>query len=151
MIVRSILIVSLIFASGIQAEDVYKVIDENGRIQFTQFPPYKGAEKLKIKGIKNGAVGANQESSQSLKERQKRYSDYLQSERLERKEKRIQAKQEKAALISKCNNVRADLYDMNQGGILYYDLDENGERVYIDESRIEAKKNRLRTFLNKQC
>ncbi len=29
---------------------------------------------------------------------------------------------------------------MNQGGILYYDLDENGERVYIDERRMEAKK-----------
>ena len=151
MIVRCALIFSLICASGLQAEDVYKVIDENGRIQFTQFPPYKGAEKLKLKGSNNDSADNQQDNSQTLQERQQRYSDYLQSERLERKEKRIQAKQEKAALISKCNTVRADLFDMNQGGILYYDLDENGKRVYIDESRVEAKKNRLRTFLDKQC
>ena len=151
MIVRGVLILGLIFAFDLQAEDVYKIIDENGRIQFTQFPPYKGAEKLKLKGSNNDSADNLQDDSQTLQERQQRYSDYLQSERLERKEKRMQAKQEKAALIAKCNTVRADLYDMNQGGILYYDLDENGKRVYIDESRVEAKRNRLRTFLDKQC
>jgi len=43
------------------------------------------------------------------------------------------------------------LGDMNQGGVLYYDLDENGERVYIDESRVEAKKQRLKKYLNRNC
>jgi hypothetical protein len=151
MVTRLALVVGLVFAASLQAADVYRVIDENGRVQFTQFPPYKDAEKLKLKNNGNDPVGNNKSSSASLKERQSKYSDYLQSERLERKEKREQAKQKNAELASKCNAVRAELNDMNQGGILYYDLDENGERIYIDESRVEAKKNRLRKYLNKKC
>ncbi len=138
-------------AVGIYADDVYKIFDENGRVQFSQFPPYKGAEKVKLTSSEKNPPSANKNSSASLQERQSKYSDYLQSERLERKEKREQAKQEKAKAISKCNSVSAELSDMNQGGILYYDLDENGKRVYIDESRVEAKKNQLRLYLDKNC
>ena len=150
MVIRLALIIYLMHTVSLQAADVYKVIDENGRVKFTQFPPYKDAEKLKLKNSGTDSVN-NNSSSKSLQERQERYSNYLQSERLERKEKRAQAKQEKAELASKCNSVRADLNDMNQGGILYYDLDDNGNRVYIDESRVEAKRNRLRTYLDKKC
>ena len=151
MLTKLVLFVCLLCAISLQAADVYKVIDENGRVQFTQFPPYKDAEKLKLKNSGKEPISNNNNSSTSLHERQSKYSDYLQSERLERQEKRVKAKQEKTELASKCNSVRAELNDMNQGGILYYDLDENGERIYIDESRVEAKKNQLRTYLNKQC
>lgn len=137
--------------ASIQADDIYKTIDENGRVQFSQFPPYKDAEKVKIKSSKKNLQSTNKNSNASLQERQSRYSDYLQSERLERKEKRDLVKQKKAESISKCNSVSAELDDMNQGGILYYDLDENGKRVYIDESRVEAKKNQLKLYLDKNC
>ena len=141
----------LAYSFSASATDVYRTIDENGRVKFSQFPPYKDAEKLKLKNSNKDASRNSQDSKASLQERQRKYSDYLQSERLERKQKRDQAKQEKAELASKCHTVRADLNDMNQGGISYYDLDENGERVYIDESRVEAKKNRLRKYLEKNC
>ncbi len=152
MITRLFLVVYLLTVTCTYADDVYKTIDENGRVQFSQFPPYKDAEKLKLKNSGNNSVSSNNKSSNaSLQERQRKYSDYLQSERLERQEKRTQAKQEKAELASRCNSVRAELSDMNQGGILYYDLDENGQRVYIDESRVEAKKNRLQKYLDREC
>jgi len=151
MITKLFLVACLISAGSLQAADVYKIIDENGRVQFTQFPPYKDAEKLKLKNRETDSVDVSKSSSASLQEKQKKYSDYLQSERLERKEKRVLVKQEKAELASKCNSVRAELSDMNQGGILYYNLDKNGERVYIDESRVEKKKNRLREYIDKKC
>tara|TARA_R110002096_G_scaffold95817_4_gene214466 strand:+ start:534 stop:995 length:462 start_codon:yes stop_codon:yes gene_type:complete len=147
---KLVLIASIAYAINLHATDVYKVIDENGRAQYTQIPPYKDAQKVKLNKVNNN-INSSQEDKTSLQERQKKYSDYLQSERLERKEKRLQAKQEKAQLASRCNSVRAELSDMNQGGILYYDLDENGERNYIDESIVEEKKNRLRTYLEKKC
>ncbi len=147
----AILVFILVYSIPAIATDVYRTVDENGRVKFSQFPPYKDAEKLKLKNSQKGVSGNNQGSNASLQERQSKYSDYLQSERLERKQKREQIKQEKAELASKCHTVRADLNDMNQGGISYYDLDENGERVYIDESRVEAKKNRLRKYLEKNC
>ena len=141
----------LVCAASLKAADVYKVIDENGRVQFTQFPPYKDAEKLNLKNSQKEPVNNKENSSASLKERQSKYSEFLQSERLERKEKREQVKQEKEELASKCNSLKAELYDMNQGGVLYYDLDENGERVYIDESSVEEKKKRLGDYLDNNC
>ena len=147
-----VLVVCAVYAASLQAEDIYKVIDENGRVQFTQFPPYKDAQRLKLKNSNSARENVDNNSSDvSLQERQKKYSDYLQSERLERQEKRVQAKQEKAELASRCNSVAAELNDMNQGGVQYYDLGENGERVYIDESRIEAKKKRLHEYVEKRC
>ena len=149
---KIVLVVCLISAVSLQAADVYKIIDENGRVKFTQFPPYKDAEKLKLDNSdKNQVRNDNNNSSKSSRERQDKYSDYLQSERLERKDKRIQAKKEKAERVSKCHVIRAELEDMNQGGTLYYDLDEDGERVYIDESRVEEKKKRLSDYLDKRC
>ena len=138
------------------ATDVYRVVDENGRVYYSQIPPYKGAEKIKLKGSKNTAnqAGTNAQensSASSLQERQQKYSEYLEAERIERKEKREKLKKEKAERASNCHSVRAELDDMNQGGILYYDLDEDGNRVYIEESRVEAKKSNLRDYLKKHC
>lgn len=153
MLTKCALVICLVNAVSLQADDIYKVIDENGRVQFTQFPPYKDAEKLKLKNNTKDSVAnkKNNNSNASHQERQSKYSDYLQSERLERKEKRDQAKQQKAESKSKCYSVSTDLTDMNQGGVLYYDLDENGARVYIDESRVEEKKKRLKKYLEKNC
>ncbi|MFK7794050.1 MAG: DUF4124 domain-containing protein [Gammaproteobacteria bacterium] len=151
MLARCFVVSCFLSITYIQADNVYKTYDENGRVQFSQFPPYKDAEKVKLKNSATNSSSVNKSSTASLQERQSKYSDYLQSERLERKEKREKVKQKRADLISKCNSAGAELADMNQGGILYYDLDEDGERVYIDESRVESKKNRLRLYLEKNC
>lgn len=147
----AILIMIFAFCNSANSADVYRIVDENGRIQYSQIPPYEGAEKIKIKGVVGSGAQATPVDQATLQERQKRYSDYLESERLERKNKREQVKKEKAKLAANCHSVRAELEDMNQGGIQYYDLDENGERVYIDESRVKAKKTRLKTYLDKNC
>ena len=146
-----LLLTCLILAQASLAAEVYRIVDEHGRVTYSQIPPHKDAEKIKIKGGKSSVESTNTQSNANLQERQKKYSDYLESERLERKEKRDKAKQEKAELAANCHSVRAELNDMNQGGIIYYDLDENGERVFIDESRIDAKKQKLREYLDRNC
>ena len=55
------------------------------------------------------------------------------------------------AMIFLCHNIQAQLSDMEQGGILYYELDENGERKFVSDERVEAKKNKLRDYLKKNC
>jgi len=147
----AVLIIIFAFCSAANCADVYRIVDKNGRVQYSQIPPYKGAEKVKIKGAISSDAQTNPVDQATLQERQKRYSDYLESERLERKNKREQVKKERAELAANCHSVRADLEDMSQGSIQYYDLDENGERVYIDESRVEAKKVNLKKYLDKNC
>ena len=77
--------------------------------------------------------------------------DYLTRERLDRKEKHELKKQEKAELRTKCLRVKADLQDLDQGGINYYELDDQGNRVDVEYEKIENRKNRLRNFLKRNC
>ena len=139
------------FSNGLLATDIYRTEDENGRVHFSQIPPYKDAQKIQLKGSQHINKPALVDSPASRQEQQRRYSNFLESERLERKERREKVKQEKAELKANCHTVRADLEDIKQGGVQYYDLDENGNRVYIDESRVEARKRRLQEYLSKNC
>lgn len=147
----TILFIILSYSLPVAATNVYRIVDENGRVHYSQIPPHKDAEKVKLKGAGDSNGQSGNIDQATLQERQKRYSEYLESERLERKQKRDQQKQEKAKRTANCHSIRAELEDMNQGGVLYYDLDENGERVYIDRSRVEAKKKRLRKYLDDNC
>ena len=148
-----VLLLVLGLACGTAYAEIYKWVDENGKVHYTQTPPGNSAEKMDIKEQETTTttVPGQQNQSPSSLENQKKYSDYLEQERLERKEKREQKKQEKAEARSKCHSVRAQLGDMEQGGILYYELDENGERKFVADQRIETRKNKLRDYLRKNC
>ena len=131
--------------------DVYRIVDENGRVNYSQIPPYKGAEKVKLKNNRGNTQAFNSNDNVSLQERQKKFSDFLESERLERKQKRDEAKQQREDLAANCFSVNADLSDMNQGGVQYYDLDDSGQRVYIDQAVIDARKSQLQKYLDENC
>ena len=146
------ILLMLVCVSGNAYSEIYKWVDENGKVHYTQTPPGKSAEKMDIKHHDDAGTEPNKQNQfPSTLENQKKYSDYLEQERLERKEKREQKKQEKAEARSKCHGVRAQLGDMEQGGILYYELDENGERKFVSDQRVEARKNKLREYLKRNC
>ncbi len=149
---RTVLLV--FFLTGLNivtATNIYRVVDEHGRVSYSQIPPYEGAEKIKLRRnyALPGETGRDTESSRY--EKQKRYSDYLQSERLERKNMRQQQQQEKDRVKSNCYIARAELSDLAQGGVTYYELDENGKRVYIEKNVVDAKKKRLQKYIDQNC
>ena len=146
-------LLALVFVSGICYSEIYKWVDERGKVHYSQTPPSKSAEKMDIdeSATTDSSLVGQQKLQPSNAESQKKYSDYLEQERLERKEKREQKKLEKAEARSKCHSVRAQLDDMDQGGILYYELDENGERKFVGDKRIETRKDKLRKYLRKNC
>lgn len=146
------LLVVLLCACGIGHAEIYKWVDKKGKVHYSQTPPDKSAEKMDIEHDTeiNTDSYQNDQSPSSI-ESQKRYSDYLEQERLERKEKRDQKKKEKEEARAKCNSIRAQLADMEQGGILYYELDKDGERKFVSDQRVEARKKRLRDHLKRNC
>ena len=142
----------LLCTCGTSYGEIYKWVDENGKVHYTQTPPSKSAEKMDIEHDTEIDAGSYQNNqSPSSIESQRKYSDYLEQERLERKEKREQKKKEKEEARSKCNNVRAQLGDMEQGGILYYELDKDGERKFVSDDRVDARMKKLRNYLKKNC
>ena len=147
------LLICICITTSVCYGEIYKWVDENGKVHFSQTPPNNEAEKIDVNNRSETlpAINNNVDQTRSSVENQKRYSDYLEQERLERKEKREAKKQKKAELRTKCRNVRAELEDMNQGGIIYYELGEDGERKFIEDKRVEAKKEELRNYLKRNC
>ncbi len=142
----------LLCVCGTSNSEIYKWVDENGKVHYSQTPPSKSAEKMDIEqGAEIDSGSYKKDQSSSSVDSQKKYSDYLEQERLERKEKREQKKKEREEARSKCNSVRAQLGDMEQGGILYYELDKDGERKFVSDDRVEARKKKLRNYLKRNC
>lgn len=148
---KSILLICL--ASSVCYGEIYKWVDESGKVHYSQTPPNEAAEKIEVPSEAENVQGTSESIDQPTSniENQKKYSDYLEQERLERKEKRDRKKQERAEARTKCHQTRAQLEDMNQGGILYYELDEKGERKFVADKRIEARKESLRKYLQRNC
>lgn len=146
-----LLVLFLTSLDVVTATNVYRVVDEHGRVSYSQIPPHEGAEKIKLKRNYESPGERSRDADLSRYEKQKRYSDYLQSERLERKNMRQQQQQEKVRVKSNCYIARAELSDLEQGGVTYYELDENGKRVYIDKPQVDAKKRRLQKYLDDNC
>lgn len=151
---KSALTICIIFLlTGNSFAEIYKSVDEDGKVTFSQIPPSNDAPEYKVKihkGAESHSPGLDQKNISSA-DRQKRYLNYLTQERLERKEKREEKKQQKAELRNNCKRVRYELEDLNQAGSRYYDLDENGNRVVIGYERIQARKDQLSDFLRKNC
>ena len=129
--------------------EIYKTVDEDGNVVFTEIPPNKDAEEYKVSKDNNVQQHVNPDTSSI--ESQKKYLDYLTQERLERKEKLEKEKTEKAELRGKCDTAAAQLEELNQAGSRYYDVDENGNRVVVDYEVIEDTRNNLQNFIKRNC
>ena len=135
--------------------EIYKSIDKDGNVTFSQTPPRNDAPEYKVEAGPGGAGGASQDKqaqpASSDFDKQKRYLDYLTRERLERKEKRDQKKLQKARLRDQCYRARAQLEDLGQPRMAYYDLDKDGNKVIVGNEDIQKMKNQLHNFLSKNC
>ncbi len=83
---------------------------------------------------------------------QQKYVNFLESERVERQEKRIEAKQEEDKKRKLCTAMQDKLKSYSQGNYRWYELDEkSGERIYQTDDQISAKKQALETEIESNC
>lgn len=145
----------ILLLSGESIAEIYKSVDENGNITFSQIPPSNDAPEYKVKKLQGSVSRSSQsgidQQNYSSPEKQKRYLDYLTQERLDRKQQREEKKLQKAERRDNCYRMRAELEDLNQAGARYYDLDREGNRVVIAYERIQARKDEINEFLGKNC
>ena len=149
-----LLFVSLcwVMSAALNAE-IYEWVDDNNRKHYTQIPPADKSKIIRVIGDSGSTATAKQgnRSAKEAADSAKAYSDYLQSERLERKEKREEKKRQLAELRKHCNRMRAELSDYEQGGVIYYELDEKGERVFWSDERLDEEITRLRERIQSDC
>ena len=135
------------------ATEVYKWVDEKGKVHFGDKPPSdnQGSERVEIKQVEEVEKRVNQAPSAAQRlERQKRLLDSYATEREEKKQAAQKEKEEREKQQRRCVRAKHQLKRYKSAGYLY-DLDKDGNRVvYSDEKR--AKKTQdMERAVQKNC
>lgn len=141
----------ILLSLNLSASGIHKWVDENGRVHYGDKPVSGAAsEKLNIKDKPSQKPA----TSNSRLEKQQKLLDAMEASRNERQEKLA----EKQAIIDakkkhkkQCAEMRNDLIDYERGGISWYEVDDNGERRFLNNDELEERKQELRESLQKHC
>ena len=144
-------LITFVLASGTASAEIFKWVDGNGKVHYSDRKTDSSAEKL---NVTTGTTSLGQ-SSQDVEQRmmqQKKFLNYLQSERLDRKEKRAKEENQKAKLRKYCATLQDQLKSYTEDHVNWYDFDEEtGERRYLSDSELEKLKQDLRAEIKSSC
>jgi hypothetical protein len=143
------IVVGLLVMSGIQAE-VYRWVDERGKVHFSDQPNRGGAQKLEISGPKPDSTGIDQERLDAERKReQERLLDVYREEREERQLERDKAEQAERQRASNCAYARNQL--RSYGNSRLYQPLEDGGRRYLDDDERQREIERAEASVQHWC
>ena len=142
-------VLALTTGSAAMANEIYKWTDENGNVHYGDRPSGSATEQRMALSYRRTDTG-------SLQQRVQSHADSV-AARQERKTAAAEeqkAAEEKAAEAAdnarKCDAYRAQLETLIQSRRLYR-ADENGERVYLDETQIQEARTRVEALIAENC
>lgn len=145
-------LISLLMTAGAVEAQVYKWVDENGKVHFGDQPPRKkptSAEKVELKiapRTSNEPVANEADRAR----RQQQLLKTLSDERQQREEKRAKAKAAKERKAAMCKRLAAKRDEMLRANAIYTTNDQ-GEREYMDEAKGAAYRKELVARYKKEC
>ncbi len=135
------------------AGPVYKWVDEDGNVHYSDQPPPQGheAEELILESAPSG--DDVREAQKRLDALQAKYQTSQDQRSAAREEKRLQRKLEEAQRVDRqrrCIFARQNLHTLKEK-LPVYSIDEKGDRVYLDAEGRTAAIERKRAEINTFC
>jgi len=129
----------VLYANSLQAE-IYRWVDESGKVHFSDRPNDGAAHKLQIETREGEPVDTDQ---------QQRLLDAYREEREAREEERLKAEERERQRSQNCAYARNRLRQYD-GARLYQPL-ENGERRYLDDNERQGEIERVEAAVQRWC
>ncbi len=143
--------ISLVLLSGSVFAEVYKWVDANGKVHYSDRKVDAAAVKLDISSGAASLGGSGHDAEQRFMQ-QKKYLNYLSSERQERAEEREEQKQQEAKQKKYCMTLQNQLNSFMNDHVSWYDIDEKtGERVYLSDKKLENRIQELQAEIETSC
>jgi Skp family chaperone for outer membrane proteins len=144
---RHVPLILMLMGASLAHAQVYKTIDANGKVQYTDTPP-AGAKKSEVVKDATNVKSASDRTDWQEKDREFRARKMQQDEasRKEEEESRQIAKERNKA----CLLAREQIDDLNRGVPLYR-VNAKGERVYLDEAERADAMKRARQSVADNC
>lgn len=145
------IIISTFIFSTVNAETVYKWVDEDGQVHYGSRPDNKDAKKIEIKNryIDSGNSSAPL-SAQERVDKQKRFLNALDAENKSISDEKRKKKEQVELKITRCNASRDQLRRYENSGALY-DLDEKGNRILLNKKQYEQAMKQAQARVEKWC
>jgi hypothetical protein len=115
--------------------EIYKWVDENGKVHFDDRPGSGNKEKIKIKTTET-SEGTNTEFQENV-EQEKKLLKIYEEERQEKNLKKVEQREEKKKLKERCIDAKDYKKTLDESSELY-DLDEKGERINLSTEEKDA-------------
>lgn len=146
---RLLFLLCVLTSFGVNAE-IYKWTDEYGQVHYGDKPAKEQSQVIDIPHQKERSKEQIELDQQRL-ENMKRWSGARQKERELKFQQETRLKQEKEIERQKCDQLKDELRDKERGGIVWYDLDEKGERRYLSDDEIDNYLEDLREAIRIGC
>lgn len=151
IVVSTLILLSVVFASDVDASDIYKWTDEDGNVHYGDRPV--GALSGSAETVALTSQRTNPEAVQARVEaRQERQETRSEARTAAAEAEALEAEQRAAAeqKAEQCSQYRARLETYATSRRLYK-LDDNGERVYLDNSQMQTARSDLQKRIQENC
>lgn len=146
LIAHLLLLAPILAANTAAAQNLYKWVDDNGRVTYSDQPPVgkvKTQEVVRIIGPSNSNAARQMiDQDTAFKKRQ--------DDTAKKQAETAKKEQFESARQDACSRARGELRALREN-IPLSKMGENGERVLLDENSREVEGKRLETFLEESC
>lgn len=145
---------AILLATATVAAQVYKWVDKDGKVQYTDTPPPPGATKAEPKKVDTPAGPASAPAPagaapKSLDERARDF-DKRKNEAAEKAKKDSESQQNAEVDAENCRDARTALIDLESGRPINRSNDK-GERVFITDEQRQAEISKARAMVAASC
>ena len=139
-------LVPLLACAVVAAQNMYKWVDENGRVTYSDQPPVgkvRNTEVITIPGAAN--PGAARQLVDQDAQFKKRQDDAAKAQAAAAKKEELEKQK-----VDNCTRARAQLRALRDSTPLVQ-INEKGERIVLDAAAREAESRRVETFIEEHC
>ncbi len=144
--------IAILLATATVAAQVYKWVDKDGQVQFTDTPPPPGATKAEAKKIDTGNTSGSATASTPAKSLQDRSKDFDKRQKVaaDNAKKADESLKKEELAEANCKSARTALRDLESGRAVRR-INEAGEFVIMSDEMREAELVKTRAMAAESC
>ena len=141
----------LVMLPSMANAEVYKWVDKNGNVHFGDKAGHTDAVEMNIKGeARPNANNYSGEEGLTREEKRQRILDAMNEDRVERDKNKEEEKIKKKNKQIRCARLKDKLRSVT-GATGVYDLDKDGNRVFLSHKDRAKSESNLRKTIEKNC
>ncbi|MDP2244666.1 DUF4124 domain-containing protein [Pseudomonas sp.] len=137
------LLLCLLLVPGLAVAEIYRWVDANGQVHFSQQPAAPGAERVEVRPQVI-------ERDQATREREERGARFYEARRAEQVQASLASAERQARRTQECGELRNRLAQIAEGR-RYFHAEANGERTYYSDEQLDAARRQLRDQVSERC